>query len=254
MPRVTNTAARHREAFARVLAAWAKDGRDHPGSRGSLAYYLDDMPVAYSTLRVLTRPLPVNMFDSRSWIVGRPVETHEGSLFPVASAAVKAQKGFMMGTVRVALFQGDTGSVVRASGLRFESAESVGTGTAAHKSPHTYPHSQPCRSWAIRGICLLHPDAQADPEIDGCPACSAQSSDFATVRTEHFNAQRPAVPLRCRTLPGLAVAALTSVYGAVTTREILEGDVMLVRPGCPMEVEEDIDHILGSDGGAGFPA
>lgn len=259
MPKLSNEATEHQKLFARVMGAWAKDGQSNRGTRGRLSTYLDDFEVRHDTIAKLSATPPADLLDHDAWVVGRPVETREGNLFPVASAAVKIEHGFIMGTVRLALLQGEKGGLVRATGLRFESAEKRADpdDRDAVPSPHTYPHSQPCRSWTMDGLCLLHPWAVADPDPDipGCPDCFIETDGDIEVRTDHFNAHRPALPLRCRTLPGLAVAALTAVYGAQVAREILDTvNSFTTEAGCSLAVMEDIEHILGEDDNANFAA
>lgn len=257
MTKPSKSAARHQELFGRVMAAWAEDGDNNPGTRGLLSSYLDNFPGRHDIGAILKGSPPTDLLHSNVWVVGRPVHTHEENLFPVASAGVKIEKGFIMGTVRVALLQGENRPLVRASGLRFESAEERADPDDPHAvpKPHTYPHSQPCRSWSTGGICLLHPFATVDRDVDNCPDCFMETVDDLKVRTDHFNIHRPAVPLRCRTLPGLAVTALAALYGAVVAREILDTvNSFASSSGCPVEVVEDIEHILGEDDAAGFPA
>lgn len=251
--KLSNSARKHQELFARVLGAWAEDGEATSSSRRDVAPYLENFMVPYNIASLLRGRLPINLHDLDRWIVGRAVSTHEGELFPVASAALKVEDSCLMGTIRVALIQGDGQGTVRAIGMRFESAEARESAEGA-LNPHTYPHSQPARSWTIRGLCLLHPDAEAEEEIVGCPDCFVESDEEKTFRTEHFNGHRPAFPLRCETLPGLAVAAITSVYGTQVAREIIDSDVNFADSTCPRDVYEDLEHILGEDDGARFPA
>lgn len=256
MTKPSKSVASHQLLFGRVLGAWASDGSANPGSRGQLSPYLENLQVPHSTLALFKKAPPVDMWELDGWVVGRPVPTREGNLFPVASGAVKAGGGHMMGTVRIGLFQGESGGLISATGLRFESAEQPKNPMDEGASPpHTYPHSQPSRSWSIRGVCLLHPYTVSEEGVDGCPDCFLESTSGLTVRTDHFNAHRPAVPLRCRTLPGLALSAMTAVYGANVAREILDTDANLgSSAGCPQAVVEDFEHVLGEDGKAGFPA
>lgn len=251
--RLSSAAKKHQELFARVLAAWATDGKAKSSSRGDVAPYLENFMVPHNIAGVMRAKPPINLIDRDEWIVGRPVATHEGELFPVASAAFKVEDSFMMGTIRIALLQGDGSGSVRAIGMRFESAESRESSTGV-LNPHTYPHSQPARSWTIKGLCLLHPDAVAEEDVEGCPDCYAESDDAKTFRTEHFNAHRPAIPLRCETLPGLAIAAIVSVYGTQVAREIIDLDAQFASSTCPRDVFEDLQHILGEDDSGRFAA
>ncbi|MBX9245502.1 hypothetical protein ICW40_11885 [Actinotalea ferrariae] len=201
---------------------------------------------------MLTKKPPVDMVDAHKWVVGRPIETDEGNLFPVASGAVKIEGRAIMGTVRLALLiAGD--NIIRANGYRFESAE-VADDDGGMRKPHTFPHTQPCRSWTMAGACLLHPDSEQDAETPACWECEVESENGRRVATDYFNGHKPALPLRCRTLPGLAVAALAGVYGAPLARTILDTQNQLTPAGCPPEVTEDIDHILGLDGSGTFSA
>jgi hypothetical protein len=251
--RLSRAAEKHQELFARVLAAWARDGSVYASSRGALAPYLDNRTVPHNLVSILSGRPPVNLFDRDNWVVGRVVKTHEGDLFPIVSAACMVDDSCIMGTVRVALLQGDGSGGVRASGMRFESAEAP-TSPSGNPNPHTYPHSQPARAWTIQGLCLIHPDVEeAEEGVDGCPVCFVESDEEKRLQTEHFNGHRPAVPLRCETLPGLAVAAIASVYGSQVAREILELDTRFAHGVCPQDVSRDFQHILGEDDEARFP-
>jgi hypothetical protein len=234
-----------------VLAAWANDGQAHATQRGDVAQYLDNLTVARSVVSLIRGSLEVDLFDHDQWIIGRAVITREGTLFPVVSAAFRIEGAYLVGTVRAALLHGDGEGNVRASGLRFESAESL-YGSNGQPNPHTYPHAQPINSWSIRGVCLLHTDAVKNEEVPGCPDCYVESGIGRIRRTEHFNGYRPAVPLRCRTLPGLALTAIASIHGSEVARQILEPDPHFLASGCPDQIFHDFEHILGEDDGAHF--
>lgn len=251
--RLRGDAQRHLDFYARVLAAWANDGQVHRAPRGDVAPYLDNLSVAYNTMALIRGKHPIDLFEKDSWIIGRPVSTREGTLFPVVSAAFRVEESHLQGTVRVALFYGDGLGNVRASGLRFECAE-ASRNRSGLANPHTYPHCQPVRSWSISGVCLLHPYAEKNEDVSGCPDCFVESDEARSLRTERLNTYRPAVPLRCETLPGLALTAIASVHGSEVAREILESDSHFEASGCPDEVVSDFEHILGEDESGRFRA
>lgn len=239
-----------RDLFARVLNAWQKDGQTNPGPRGPLASTIESFTLRYDTLALLRRNDDVDLTEHDAWIVGRPIEGHDPGVFPVVSAALRSRGDALEGTVRVALLHRGTERLIDATGWRFETAESrdIDPDAGGVPKPHTYPHAQPCSSWHPSGICLIHPDAT--PEVDdathtveGCPDCFAENSLGTPPRPVLSSHTRPAFPLRNRTVPGLALSAVTTIYGARVARDIIDTDTVL--QSCSPAYAEDFRHILG---------
>lgn len=241
--------ATEQELFARVISVWARDAMFPPARLGALASYVDSFPTIEpdALLGQMRRaPLPYDMSRGNSvWVVGAPIAKGAVHLLPIATVALSAEDDRIVGTIRIALLQESTRFGATVTGWRFESAERPSPSTAAKATgtdagqppPHRYPHAQPVSGWHTSTSCLLHPHSAGDDD-DGCrPHGVERANQFV------LNETRPAFPLRGRTLPGLAAAALTTLYGPDRTRTMLDTDANLAQVADGARV--DFIDILG---------
>lgn len=233
-------AGTERDLFARVIAAWARDAQDRPRKRGGLHSLLDAFETQTPEAilgQIRHGPQEMNLAtDQRTWILGAPVETGALPMFPIAAVSLREYDDRLAGQIKVALLQESRPGVPTVTGWRFESAEQVRLD--GKMPPHVYPHAQPISGWHTDAGCLLHPHASGE-DVSACPPYGVPRADQPAL-----NESRPAFPLRGETLPGLAAAALATLYGAGRAREILDTDQSLQQ--CAQTIRADFDAVLGA--------
>jgi hypothetical protein len=213
----------HRIAFARVLSKWSEKGEIDDAARGPLVSRLARLQIVPSGQIdiLLGRPDlgPIDLYDSRMWILGPAVNVGTPPFVPVATASIKFDDrwGILVACIRVGLFVGDS---LDSLGWRFETPD------MGDDPVHPYPHAQPISEW-IREFPL----GEGRPEADSIKASSTP------VRT--INERRPAFPLRnANTIAGLAAVTLAALHGAPLVRGWL---LEVSRPGVPQEVWTDVN-------------
>lgn len=240
------------DCFARVLQAWSNDGDVSESELGDLGPALAPFEPCDKYARSATKALSQSteavrsLLDYERWIVGRPLD-HKGPLtVPVVTARVEVQDSFVMAALRVGLLYAAGASQINAVGMRFESAEQSGLQGTGGAPPHLFPHMQLIEGWTTKGNCLVHPPDIKAVDQQNCVDC-AQGGDRPGPWLPHRWVQtRPAVPLRCKSIAGVAVAALAATYGTHTARDILDTDPQ-VSSAAPIALREEISWILGDE-------
>lgn len=167
------------------------------------------------------------------WQRGPVIDKGSPVLFPVATASVWEDGDVLNACLRVVLIAAD-GNPVNVWGWRFDSAEQS---TDGRPVPRPHAHAQPIMGWYMNSArCLMHPHTPHEAS-DGCPW------DNSLVQPV-VNQTHPAFPLLSRTLPGLAVAFVVSLYGVEKTREILEANPALLK-NAGQPIKDDILSVLG---------
>lgn len=162
------------------------------------------------------------------WLVGEDL-TRQPGVLPVINLQTTEQNNVVVSAAfRVALIGQRTDETISAEGWRFERAEPVGHGTL-----HPFQHAQSIIGWTMKGDCLIHPphDPSYVCEDDGIHSAANSPNTGADVAevldTERLAAKKstleshPAFPLGVKTLTGLSLAMLVTLYGAARTRELL---------------------------------
>jgi hypothetical protein len=218
----------HRVAFARVLSKWSEKGEIDDAARGALVSRLARLQIVPSSQIdiLLGRPTPgpVDLFDSRMWILGPLVDDGTPPFVPVATARVAFDEKWdiLSACIRVGLFVGDS---LHSLGWRFETPDKG-------KDPvHPYPHAQPISEWIKE-----FPISEGQPEAD---LVQASSTPIRAI-----NEQRPAFPLRgANTIAGLAAVTLAAIHGAPLVRRWL---LEVSRPGVSQQVWSDVNASVAS--------
>ncbi len=146
---------------------------------------------------------------------------HPPVLFPLVRFFVRVIDGHVELMVRLATFfinfteneidQSASGAI-DAHGWRFETADVPGghAGDGTTEAFHHYPHAQPITAWSLKGKGLFPPNRDVPHPHEKRLVASM------------WNESRPAFPLPCDSPVGVVVAAMTTLYGSVRTKRILE--------------------------------
>lgn len=206
--------------LARILVAWMSQSTSTRA--GPVGITLSRFPFASSNDVFRTVGKAPSVSAGQVWMAGPPVEIGSPVLFPVATVAVgEAADGGPKVVLRVATFCECAGRV-SAHGWRFEMAES-------EAAPHPWAHCQRINTWDKGGVTLLYPDPTEDAEGDEQPASERP----------FINETRPAVPVPVRSIGGLGLAMLASLYGAQAARLML-ADVRLSKNQTEATIREDL--------------
>lgn len=118
--------------------------------------------------------------------------------------------------MRVAMFHKARSGEIGVLGWRFDSPD-----LATEKNPkpaHPYNHAQSIVGWRMDLRCLLHPHSKTQGPKSNCTDQGYNGIDE----------EKPAFPLRGNSAPGLVLAALVSLHGEPTVREMLTYDRTLL--------------------------
>jgi hypothetical protein len=216
----------HRVAFARVLSKWSEKGENDESARGLLVSRLARLQIVPSnqidTLLGRSNPGPVDLFDSRMWILGPAVDVGTPAFVPVATARVAFDSKWeiLSACIRVGLFVGDS---LDPLGWRFETPDK------GADPVHPYAHAQPISEW-IKEFPIGEGQAEAD-YVTPTPI-------------RPINERRPAFPLRsANTIAGLAAVTLAAIHGAPLVRGWL---LEVSHPGVPQGVWSDVNASVAS--------
>ncbi len=219
----------------RVGACWA---RDRPRS-GSESRLLDSMleefrPADDSTLLhdAARASLPFDLRSHYGWIVGRPLPRTSTPAVPVTTIQLDGDDAEVTRCcIRTAILRERDDGTIEAQGWRFE------LGEEGNDMPHPYQHAQPIAGWNVGGNCLVHPTS-CGVECTGIDPSADQGIDnerSAIIR--RVDQSQPAFPLITKTLTGLLAATVSTLYGASSTRLLLENDARLSRAEGPIAVD-----------------
>lgn len=237
------------KAMWSVLAAWLRSGGGKSAVGAGLAQYLQQFtPIEPTVLEQrLPRATPPLRLDSFGWVIGGPLPRYGSPVIPVVTAVVDEVVDGRVREfkLRVALLRERDDGSVHAEGWRFESAErdesgelksadTAGSTTSAGETksgpPHPYSHAQAIFGWQRDSPCLIHPPHPEGDVCDGIDATGNTYLDAERLRSARATLDtHPAFPLPARTLTGLALAVVATLYGARTARTIVEGDALLAR-------------------------
>lgn len=220
--------ATDRALMWRVAGAWVR-GRPRSGSGSRLLdatvgtfTAVEEGTVIHTDRRLVP---PFDLGATAGWIVGKALGTKSNAAVPVATVQIDGDsESVTRCCIRVALFREREDATIDTTGWRFELAES------GDAPLHPYQHAQHIIGWAIDSTCLLHPPARCP---DGCRGLDASGDDAIDAErlaaTGRVNQSHPAFPFATRTMTGLIAAAMVTLYGAPSVRELVEADPRLSR-------------------------
>jgi len=221
----------------RVLASWVRGSEGRADSALMLAK-LRDFPALgeVDVLQTLSRTsLPFKMFPDR-WLVGDPLPKRQPIVIPIVSVSLGAmeQDRVTDAAMKVALLseRKDEGTI-HAEGWRFEQGEARAQPSGNDPEPgpalHPYCHAQAIIGWVKGANCLIHPPHLDGDGCDGVDRCDA-ATDKERVRAASATlVSHPAFPLPAKTLTGLALVLVATLYGAQKAKDIVIGDRTMER-------------------------
>lgn len=222
----------------RVLSSWQRMSTARPDS-DILQLVLSEFPtVDPKTLAISASkaPLPLSL-ENWGWIVGSPLPRSTYQIVPVATVHLSGDtERVTEAAFRVALLGDHQKAGIVSFGWRFESPETDKSPSsddpAPGPSPHPYGHAQAIVGWTRSHDCLLHPSHNDDEYCAGIDPSGSTELDaeridaFSRVLVKH-----PAFPMPARTLAGLALAMIATLYGVSDARRIVERESDLERVG-----------------------
>ncbi|MGB3910251.1 MAG: hypothetical protein WBL06_07260 [Pseudolysinimonas sp.] len=222
-----------------VLAEWAEksipDGEPTPLSRTLSQIF---QPVGRDQLLYTLPewPLPISMQDEDWWLIGAPLHKQK-EVIPVLTARLdKRSDGYVKDAIfYVALFRERPGEgSIDVEGWRFEQEED-------EDAAHPYAHAQAVTGWRQGSDCLIHsPHPERNCEVVW--PSGDEAVDVERVRAHRATLDKhPAFPLPVSTLTGLALALITSLYGAPTVVKMLRPTELLGRQDS--SVADDLTHL-----------
>lgn len=240
-----------REITAKLLTYWARQAQGQLVPRHLRTLFGTFQVQSSRAYKVLCSGDSVDLAKQGIWLVGQPTSKGSPALWPVATAAAGVLPGGeFKAELRLALIS-DENSVMTAHGWRFDLPEADQPimpnqrGAAVGRvSPRPMGHVQPINSWHRNGDCrcVIHPHA------DAAETCNARSSITMGASSPGYalplvNETHPAFPLPARTLPGLVVAMLVSLYGANASNELIDGSRIRATAGA--EIINDFGRVMG---------
>lgn len=225
----------------RVFARWVKELKERKGSpkarsvqnwvQRNYAKILTDEALDFAMPK---RPLPLKS-GSTGWIVGAPLNRAE-HVIPVASVGIGEMVGQrMIGlAIRVALLHEREDGTVLAEGWRFEQGE-----VEDEPPAHPYAHAQAIIGWEKGSDCLLHPPHVEGDPCNGINLCNQQEIDGERKNNQRLTlVKHPAFPLGVRTMTGLALNVLATLYGNVEVAKVINNDTMF--RSVPGPIDDDL--------------
>ena len=193
----------------------------------------------------------ISLHTSLGWLIGMPLARYNPQVVPVTTLSLGEASGGVISEARfrVALLSPRACEpTIAAQGWRFESPEAhlaPSGGESTDPPAHPYCHAQAITGWIRETPCLIHPphaeyevcdgiDASGDEHVDG----DRLNSLSATLSTH------PAFPLAARTLTGLAASVVATLYGARTTKGLLQPDQTLSR--VEGAIRMDLEALVGN--------
>ena len=196
---------------------------------------------AESIERQFSHPAGKSYSNTFGWIVGKVTKHEEATPVISVSYGDSDHEGFKETAIRVSLLTRRSDSWVEAEGWRFEQAERHGDGREAHP----YAHAQAINGWfASSPTCLIHPPHTNGEECSGMDPKEGSSDSQVDAERRRRQAathvSHPAFPLPTRTLTGLALGTVVSLYGRNESRAIVIHDPKLRVAGAAVRADIEV--------------